>query len=956
MVRNFICDKYGGIRQKTAQFTENVITCSDMQNVELFYTGINSGVGIRTVKGQKRIKQLPTGERAVNIFESVQQGKNHCFIHAISENDNVYQVTDGTNIAYTPIFGFANNKFPSDELIYKDTDCTIPYGELTTTLNIASSNSDLVINNNYIGTKDTIGTEVKTLEYKNVYSYDKNVLSYYGEVENNFDKFTGNISGFNNKNNKIELTDLNYNLFSGDITYPSSKGAFKEIGDCRDCQFTLSNLLNTTELSPCISFIINGIVAGSINAGDFRDSKTLKLGKIKTHRDEYSGNYFIYLEIYYIDYYGSKHSRDIPIWNKNHWINAGISGVDKLTQITSMLFRVPSIDGYKDFEFSLSESYITDNDGNKKYFAEKIGEDWYEDQEKVNFSDYSIEVFGIPEINDTLTLTYTTKQVLLNEFTYTGNTFNGFSKLYLYDFPTETLTPKITGITRQTISSGVDYKQGYDDCFIFSNKNDYLYKIQLNKTIEAYQVKCDDIIGYVAENGLGSIPVDKIVYSDTNLSIEYKTIKNVYEVKLDENIGYTDVLGNSNEFVIAGTFIYSDTKLTQIITESSGEDYKYTGNTELDYNFKYTGYVDKEVSLLEVKDAENREIKPNFICTYDNRIFVAIDNRLHCCVQQNIFDWSSGDTDKPTSAYYIEFSKDITAITPYLGSSLAVFFRDSSLLVKGSYPEIQTTEESVGGCANYKSLVFHGTDLFFYDDTKKGIFSFQQVVLGNKTLGKDIAIEVNDIFNIIDYSQIEDFKALSYVADDRNEIWFLLPTSDENYSTILIYDSLRGEWVKRKSKKIHCIETINNVLFSCGSNFYQEYLGDDFDGEFIQNYYNCTPFNLGSNTSMKILYLRPRMSVCFPYINEFWVKYAKNFNSFKKHKIKKVKSKFKNYLIWGQGKWGVNYWAGGTTNSILKLPNVSAFKTLDISFYTENSKENFAIRNMEMNQIDSIQT
>lgn len=529
--------------------------------------------------------------------------------------------------------------------------------------------------------------------------------------------------------------------------------------------------------------------------------------------------------------------------------------------------------------------------------------------------------------------------------------------LYLYNIATNELIPKITDLPVQTVSSGYDYKQGYNDCFIFCNKNDFLYKIQFSQLKTAYQVKCDDIIGYVEQAGVKdeSLSVNTEVFSDTALTIRYKKLKTVYEVDFNGEIGYVEEEGTEGNNVSSGIFVYSDTQLTKIITESTGEDYIYTGNTSIDYDFKYTGYVDKEVSELTFQDAENRDIKPEFIKINDNRICAVIDNRLHTCMQQNIFDWATGDVEKPTSAYYIEFSKKITAIAPYL-NSLAVFFNDSSCLIKGSYPEIQVTEESPGGCASYQSLVFHGTDLYFYDSSKNGIYSFEQVVLGNKTLGKDIAIEVNELLNIIDKSRIEDVKALSYVADDRNEIWFLLPTIDEKYSTILIYDTLRGEWIKRKSQKIYCIGIIDNILFSGGKKIYQEYINSDFDGEFIQNYYDCSPFNLGSNTSMKILYLRPRMSVAFPYINEFYVKYAKNFNTFKNPKIKKIKSKLKNYLIWGVGKWGENYWAGGTTNSILKLPNVSAFKTLNITFYTTSQKENFAIRNLEMNQIDSIQT
>lgn len=531
-------------------------------------------------------------------------------------------------------------------------------------------------------------------------------------------------------------------------------------------------------------------------------------------------------------------------------------------------------------------------------------------------------------------------------------------KLYEYNVASNELIPLITGLSRQTVSSGFDYIQGYSDTFIFSNKGDYLYKIQKNKINTAYQVRCNDIVGYVSAEGTEetSLPIDTVVYSDTELTQKYVTIKTVYEVEYEKSIGYTDVQGSSEAFVEADTIIYSDTQLTQVLATSTGDNYKYNGTTKADYDFKYTGYVDSVVSELKFKDAENRDIKPNFIQVYDNRVFGAIGNRLHACMQQNIFDWVTGDVEKPTSAYYVEFTKEITAISPYLNSSFAIFFKDSSLLLRGNYPELQLTEESPGGCASYKSLVFHGTDLYFYDNTKKGIYSFEQVVLGNKTLGKDIAIEVNNLLDMIDTSRLEDMKMQSYVADDRNEIWFLLPTTDENYSTILIYDSLRNEWIKRKSKKIYTLALIHNTLFSAGKKIYQEYMNDDFDGEFIQNYYDCSPFNLGSNTSMKILYLRPRMSVGFPYINEFYVKYQKNFNTFKKPKIKKVKSKFKNYLIWGVGKWGVNYWAGGTTNSILKLPNVSAFKTLNISFYTTSQKENFAIRNMEMNQIDSIQT
>ena len=72
------CNIFGGILKKDATFSSKKITASDLQNVELYDTGINSGVGIRTAKGNSLICNLiPAGEKVVNIFQSVQKSKVH---------------------------------------------------------------------------------------------------------------------------------------------------------------------------------------------------------------------------------------------------------------------------------------------------------------------------------------------------------------------------------------------------------------------------------------------------------------------------------------------------------------------------------------------------------------------------------------------------------------------------------------------------------------------------------------------------------------------------------------------------------------------------------------------------------------------------------------------------------------------------------------------------------------
>lgn len=72
------CNRFGGIRRINATFASELISASDLQNVELFNTGINSGVGIRTAKGNISVCDLiPKDERVINIFESVQKNTTY---------------------------------------------------------------------------------------------------------------------------------------------------------------------------------------------------------------------------------------------------------------------------------------------------------------------------------------------------------------------------------------------------------------------------------------------------------------------------------------------------------------------------------------------------------------------------------------------------------------------------------------------------------------------------------------------------------------------------------------------------------------------------------------------------------------------------------------------------------------------------------------------------------------
>ena len=79
---SLICQGFSGIKRNKSVFSSKEITASDLQNVELFATESNSGVGIRTVKGNISVcGLLPVDEKVINIFDTVQNGVHNFLVH-----------------------------------------------------------------------------------------------------------------------------------------------------------------------------------------------------------------------------------------------------------------------------------------------------------------------------------------------------------------------------------------------------------------------------------------------------------------------------------------------------------------------------------------------------------------------------------------------------------------------------------------------------------------------------------------------------------------------------------------------------------------------------------------------------------------------------------------------------------------------------------------------------------
>lgn len=452
------------------------------------------------------------------------------------------------------------------------------------------------------------------------------------------------------------------------------------------------------------------------------------------------------------------------------------------------------------------------------------------------------------------------------------------------------------------VCNGFDVAQGWSDLFFFTNgKQMFTYETGIEQTLYAY------------------------VYDTHTIYADSSTTPTTLYTETGETYTGTDwVIDN-------GTVKYNSNSAT----------YTSSSDTTTDTIIKNMNPVDRNGDTVLGLGAT----------LFNNRLFIFDKNVLWYSVTANIYDFSTYRDERKTSAGYIETTKNITAIHEYLGS-MAVFYKDSSQLLTVSSGDFSLGEDSPGGCAGYNALVFHGTDLYFYDDTKKGVFAFQQVVNGDKTLSDNLAVDIQEELINIDSSNIDKIRTESVVLSQRNEVWWIIPTTDTNHSKILIYDYLKGEWVKRVSQKINAVKVIDDVLYSAGDdgNILEEYNSSLFNGEYIEHFYNCSPLNLGADNTLKILALQPRVSFDMPYQNTFKVKYIKNFNTQKNPKIKLIKTKYKNILIWGQGIWGQTYWRSKNTNVVGKFPNAN-FKILEIIIYTDEKTQDFSIRNIEFSKI-----
>ena len=215
------------------------------------------------------------------------------------------------------------------------------------------------------------------------------------------------------------------------------------------------------------------------------------------------------------------------------------------------------------------------------------------------------------------------------------------------------------------------------------------------------------------------------------------------------------------------------------------------------------------------------------LCEQDGSLVIGCNNGVVLASRKgDITDWDYSTPSDSNKPWYQLFGKKVTAVVPYI-DALLVFTEEDSTVLQGNMSSASTAKRedaSLGGCMSFESWCKHDKYLFFYDNKQKNIYYYMQNNYGQKVLGDPIAPEIQNYFN-----DITKFQMVSYIGNNRSEIWIL---TDKNK---LIYDYFIGEWTERVCQDLSSYFSYNNEVYSTGSTkFYKEKVGNIcmFDGEF----------------------------------------------------------------------------------------------------------------------------
>ena len=431
--------------------------------------------------------------------------------------------------------------------------------------------------------------------------------------------------------------------------------------------------------------------------------------------------------------------------------------------------------------------------------------------------------------------------------------------------------------------------------------------------------------------------------NDTKGTLFFVNLASKVEVVIDD----LSVTGECNGITMATTafdvFIFTNGKEVRTVAFTSDDAYQTVieGHNPVEFS---QGYI----ATINAEDYEGKALNWLSMTEWNGFLVVASQYGVNASHQNDVYTWNDDPQDK-ADAWYIRFSKKVTAVYGFTGG-LYIFTQDDCTLLTASPNDASSVmKTSAGiGCFSYTSITKHDLYLFFYDDRQKNVYYLQATdTTGQIRPTGPVAKEIQSFFK-----EVKRFKMYSCIYDNRNEVWCLI--NDQ----VVIFDYVQQEWVTRKEQAINSVCLIDNSIFTAAENgvVYVENVNEDFNGAYYPCVYQTTFINVASNTNLKKQKTPLLITLNSNFVNKFYVQLTIN------NKAKNPKKVFLERISTGiyanedgtstdpRTKFGTAKYSPENTykKTVVEISTPQTWYTMGIKIFTEELGQGFFITSMEL--------
>lgn len=455
-------------------------------------------------------------------------------------------------------------------------------------------------------------------------------------------------------------------------------------------------------------------------------------------------------------------------------------------------------------------------------------------------------------------------------------------------------------------------------------------------------------LGYRAINVFKTLQENKtyrIIYgeNDTKGTLFFVNLAEQVQVLVDDLTKTGECNGLTMSSTAYDVFVFTNGEEVKTIAFTSDEGYLDVIKDHNPQEFSL-GYIADVVA----EDYLGRKLKWLSMTEWNGFLVVASQTGVNASHQNDIYTWND-DPQDVADAWYIDFSKKVTAVYGFTGGLYIFTQDDCTLLTDTPNNTSSVMKTSAGiGCFSYASIVKHDLYLFFYDDNQKNIYYLSATdTTGQIRPNGPVAKEIQSYFK-----EVKRFKMYSCIYDNRNEVWCII--NDQ----LIIFDYTQQEWVTRKEQAINSVTLINNSIFTAGESgvIYVENVNEDFNGAYFPSVYQTTFINVASNTNLKKQKTPLLITLNSNFTNKFYVQLTIN------NKAKNPKKVNLNRISTGifanedgtstdpRTKFGTAKYSPENTykKTVVEISTPQTWYTMGIKIYTEELGQGFFITSMEL--------